>query len=220
MTRERNVPILYLMAHLRFRLCAASAFAAVLSTACFAQEPATGGALGYKDSFQINYTNAFLPSLPLVYASNPGFHEPGFVPVGFPPSADMCVNVYTYRPDATFINCCSCRVPANTLLIFTGNSLFPGVASSVASTGAVVKLVTTLSKGAPTPCDPTSNPIQVGLGTPGGYSSGLRAWGNHSLNLTEAKFEPAPLGPGEQLKLINACVANPSNRCNCPGSGS
>src|SRR5437763_12061020 len=138
----------------------------------FAQEAAMPPAIGYKDTFQINYPSSFIATLPLVYATNPGFHAAGLGVLGFtvPPEmpGDICVNIYTYRPDQTFINCCSCKLSSNGLLSLTGNNLFPGIGGSVSASGAVVKLLATVARAAPSVCDPTVTPL--GSGSPGGYA--------------------------------------------------
>src|SRR4051794_11557193 len=90
----------------------ASAAAILCCISAAAQEPAQAPALGYKDSYQIAYTDAnfFVNNhLPLVGVTNMGFHAAG----------DICVNVYSFRTDATFFTCCSCRLAANEHITLT-----------------------------------------------------------------------------------------------------
>jgi len=202
--------------HFALRIATAFAVTALCGVA-LAQDPATPPAIGFKDTFQTNYTNALLPSLPWVTLTNGGTNTvPSLVLFGEPPiaSADICVNIYTFKPDSTFINCCSCKVPSNGTLTLTGSLLYGAGANAIAATGSLVKLMTSVAKAPPAVCDPTVVP--AGTGVPGGFGSGLGATAFHSIGLsgTETQFLPQPLGSAEVNKIVNLCKASAA-RCSC-----
>jgi hypothetical protein len=175
-----------------------------------AQEAAQPPALGYKDSYQLDY----LDILGNINLTNGGAHANLQSP---PASSDICVHAYVFQPitgspdgplGATLASCCSCRVPANAV------KTIPLVLSGP----VVVKLVSTLPSRLATPCDPTVAPLP-GLGTPGGYAAGMRAWSVSqptvlSPQLSTSKFDKAPLGDAEQAKLSQLCSAS-TTKCTC-----
>jgi len=200
--------------HFFARFATALAVPALCGVA-LAQDLATAPAIGYKDTFQTNYTNSFVPSLGLVTITNGGsntltsltlFGEP---PIG---SADICASIYNFKPDGTFINCCSCKVPANGLITLTGNNLFSPSAGSVAASGALVKLMASVAPAAPGVCSATQVP--QGTTGPGGFAAGMGATAIHSLGFTETPFLQQPLGSNEVNKIVNLCRASAA-RCSC-----
>lgn len=209
-----------------------------LCSVAVAQVPATGNALGYTDSFQINFipNAAEAGGAPTVGTSfggilaitNAGFHaNPTFAVT----NSDVCVNIYTFSASAVLQSCCSCRVPANNFVAVDG-LLPPG---TPASANIIVKLVTTLPSrvppnSPPSTCDARVSPSSA-LGSPGGFATGIRAWGigvsNSGTTLDESfRFKPEPLGELELAKLNQQCAFS-ANQCTClapvpptsPGSG-
>src|SRR4051794_39649417 len=150
------------------RLLAALAII-VFSNVAFGQVVATAPALGYTDSYQVNYVSN-LPTGTFVNFTNAGVHG------GLTPAGDICVNVYTWDPDEQPRNCCSCRLTPNatkslTGADLTGNPLFPGAATP----SLVVKIVATL----PTTAGCNAAAVPTGNGVAGGFASGARAWATH-----------------------------------------
>lgn len=179
--------------------------------AVFAQELAQAPAIGYKDSYQLDY----LDIRGTVYFTNAGSHAFPSNPVT---SSDICVSAYVFRPitdspegplGTTLDTCCSCRVAPNTL----------GSIPMVLQGPVVVKLVATIPARPPSGrCDPTLVPNQ-GLGAPLGYAAGMRAWSVSqptvlSEQLSSSRFVKIPLGQGEQARLSQLCAAS-TNRCMC-----
>jgi hypothetical protein len=189
------------------RLLAALAIVAFSSVA-LAQEPATAPALGYVDSFQIDYTPS-LAAGTAVNLTNAGFHA-GTTATG----GDICVNVYTWQPDEQPRNCCTCRVSPNAVRSLNASDLLAsafGPPSPTFSNFSIKLIATRPPTGGA--CDAGAMP--TGNGTPGGFAAGMRAWATKvhttaptggTTFYTETKFSNAPLGMGELQKLVGACA--------------
>jgi hypothetical protein len=177
------------------------------SSLVLAQEPATAPALGYTDSYQIDYA----PSLATgtsVNLTNAGVYDNGSGGGG-----DICVNVYTWQPDEQPRNCCSCRVSPNAVWHLTGADLLNSAFGppSPTFTNISIKLVATRPP-AGGDCTNSAGTMPSGNGVAGGFASGMRAWSTkvHSAGsttfYTETKFSDAPLSFGEETKLVNTCA--------------
>lgn len=175
----------------------------------FGQQPAQPPAVGYKDSFQVDY----LDVTGYIYATNAGSHSVPSSPVR---SGDICVNAYVFSPitdspdgplGAKLTSCCSCRVAPNTV----------GTITPTLSGPVVVKLVATLPV-AGTGCDATVIP-SGNLGAPAGYASGMQAWSVSqptvlSTQLSTSKFTRLPLSRTEQANIAQLCAASTAS-CTC-----
>jgi hypothetical protein len=180
----------------------------VFSSVAFAQVTATAPALGYEDSYQVNYVSN-LPTGTFVNFTNAGVHG------GLSPAGDICINVYTYDPDEQPRNCCSCRLTPNATKSLTGadlvgNPLFPGTPTP----SLVIKIVATLPTGAATATAPNTGCNAANVpganGAAGGFASGARAWATHWHVSpfpfgTETEFSRAPLSGNELSKLTSVC---------------
>jgi hypothetical protein len=177
------------------RLIVAVGFVA-FSGMLFGQTAATPPALGYKDSYQLDY----LDIVGTIHFTNAGLHPN---PQSPPNNSDICVNAYVYQPvtdgpdgplGASLASCCSCRVAAGTVRTIT-----PVIAGPV-----VVKLVATLpSRAAGAPCDASVLP-NLALGLAGGYASGMQAWSVSqptvlSPQVYTSKFDKAPSAATNRL---------------------
>jgi len=166
-----------------------SAFAVfLLPGALFAQAPA--------DAFQIRYASNLNLGDSVVNITNAGSID------GYDPAGNICVNVYTFRPDEEPINCCTCPVTPNGLRSFSVNAdlninpVFPQTQNSL-----VIKLLATVPVGG-----------ACNAAAPGALAPGMRAWGTtlHTLpgggvGVTETAFAMATLSGGELAKLTQIC---------------
>src|SRR5439155_17883357 len=145
------------------------------SGVCFAQDPATQPAIGYKDSYQGNFINNIQqapPQTPLVNLINMGLYAQ--LPNQFQPNqanGDICVNVYAFSQAGTLQTCCSCRVPPNGAVGLTPASLGTTV---VQNNYSVLKVMSTLPLTNTSTCDATVQPSSPGAA--GGLASGMVAW--------------------------------------------
>uniref|UniRef100_Q01V44 Uncharacterized protein n=1 Tax=Solibacter usitatus (strain Ellin6076) TaxID=234267 RepID=Q01V44_SOLUE len=180
------------------------------SAIAFGQTAAQPPALGYKDSYQLDYMDI----RGTINFTNTGLHPNLQSP---PNSSDICVNAYVFQPvtdspdgplGAAMASCCSCRVAASTVRTIT-----PQLSGPV-----VVKLVATMPSRSGPACDATVLPT-LDLGLAAGYAAGLRAWSVSqptvlSEQVSTSKFDKVPLGSNEQAKLTQLCAATAS-KCTC-----
>jgi hypothetical protein len=124
---------------------------------------------------------------------------------GATPAGDICVNVYTFRPNEEPINCCSCRITPDGLASFSvlndlaTNSLI----NEAVGNAVVIKLWATVPTG--------GGAAGCNAAAPGAAAPGLRAWGT-SLHPapgytaeTETGFAMATPSAGELSKLTAIC---------------
>ena len=175
----------------------------------FGQQAAQSPAIGYEDTYQLDYMDV----QGSINFTNAGFHASPTFPAR---SSDICVNAYIFNPitnvpdgplGAVLSSCCSCRVTPD-----SAGSITPTISGPV-----VVKLVATLPTPSGPPCDATVLPKNT-LASPGGYASGMRAWTISqptvlSDQLSTSKFINVALGNTEQTKLTQLCAAAP--KCSC-----
>ena len=126
----------------------------------------------------------------------------------------ICVNVYAFSPDEQMISCCSCPVTPNGLVSLSAqNDLISNTLTPAVPTAIVVKLLATA---------PVGGSCAGSASSPGGFSSGLLAWGTtlHASTVagayavTETPFLPASLSPGEFNRITQLCTF-----INATGSG-
>src|SRR5262249_18476991 len=111
----------------------------------FAQEPATAPAIGYEDTYQLNY----LPSMAagtFVNISNAGFH---IEPPATPGTGYICADIYSFNPNEEPRNCCTCPVTANAVRHLLGTDFAPSAFAPPAPvfTNFTVKIVFTRPAG-------------------------------------------------------------------------
>ena len=200
--------------------------ALVLVSVASAQEPAVFPALGYEDTFQINYTANLNLADSVINLKNAGYHKQTLGGHGF-----LCANVYVFDPAEELISCCSCPLSANSLKSLSvrddliSNTLTPGVPTSVD-----VKIVWTTPPGGTEKqdCDASMSPVidpligggtlalavpEVGAVKANAYASGGRAWMTHIhvgpnpglLSMTETRFANVPLSRNEEALLQTFC---------------
>jgi len=197
-----------------------SALFMLFNVVASAQEPATAPALGYEDTFQINFIANLDKADSFVDLTQAGFHTTTNFGHGY-----MCDNIYVFSPDEQLISCCTCPKSANALWSLSArndlisNTLTPGVPTSI-----VVKIIETTPPGGPEAretCNaavlPTANVLGgTGAGYVGGaFATGGRAWATnyHVTSVaggtfaygTQTRFEAVPLGTFELEKIRLLC---------------
>jgi hypothetical protein len=184
-----------------------------------AQTPATPPALGFTDSYQMNY----LPSMAagtFVNISNAGFHiePPAGTTTGY-----ICADIYTVQPDEQPRNCCTCPVSANAVRSLLGTDFAPSAfaAPSPAFSNFTVKIVFTRPvAGLPGNCN--AGVAAAGLAPVGAvpatkmFASGGRAWATKvhttaptggTTFFTETRFSEVPLSVTEYAtRLVGTCA--------------
>lgn len=188
-----------------------------------AQERATGPAVGYEDSYQINVVGRLDLADSVVNITNPGFHvPPSLFPGGLPTSGGyICANVYVFDPSERMQECCSCPVSRNGVKsLSVKTDLTNNTLTSVPPTSVTIKLVATIPPGgvdSPSTCDASKLPAgTVALGANGGFASGMRAWATHVHSVatsaggplqfaTETEFSQVPLSDPERVVLGTTC---------------
>jgi hypothetical protein len=212
------------------RFLALSAFVFVIFRVVSAQEPAVAPALGYEDTFQINYTANLNLADSVINLKNAGYHKQTLFGHGY-----LCANVYAFDAAEELISCCSCPLTANSLRSLSvrndilSNTLTPAIPTSID-----VKIVwTTPLKDTEHPdCNASVSPAgpppstgclalavpQAGAVKPNCYASGGRAWMTHihagpnpapaNLSMTEDRFTNVPLSQNEEgiLQLLCAFI--------------
>ena len=188
---------------------AAVAAAFALTTVAFTQEAAADPAQGYEDSYQLNYLVNLQLAGTVVNIINTGFH-------GFSPKGNICVNIFVFDPATQLKRCCSCGLDPNGLMSVTGTDLIGGVTPVPSS--ITIKLLATLPPRGQICAIPTIAPN--GLGSPGGYATGIRAWatrlrvtGSGTTFGTETAFSKVPLSVEDLSRLTNFCASLPTCRC-------
>jgi hypothetical protein len=194
---------------------------------------ATIDVAGPDDAFQVQYiphVNIGNGAIDLTNAGSLG--ADAFGPLSGT-TGRICVNVYTFSPDEQEISCCSCLVTPNALDHLTAADLVSNTLTGVKPDSIVVKLLATVpGVDASTPgtqAGPFTNSV-CNAASPFNFTNlapGMRAWATklHALptspvtyGITEGRFKPAILSPGELAKLTNLCqfiVGNGSGAGQC-----
>lgn len=186
------------------RLVLTVAVVLVMSSVAFAQATAVPPALGYAESFQINYVSNMQAGGTYVNLVNAGSHGGG-------PEGTICVNVYTYDPDEQPRNCCTCPVTPNAVRSLSAADLSIPLFPGPPPTSVTVKLLATrppTGAGCNASVAPTGAP-----GSPGSYAAGMRAWATHvhlgpvpgGTYITENDFSHVPLSTSELDKVTAVC---------------
>ena len=159
----------------------------LLPGALFAQVPA--------ESFQVRYASNLNLGDSVVNIVNTGALD------GNDPAGDVCVNIYTFRPDEQPINCCTCLTTPDGLNSISVNGslnvnpIFPETQNSL-----VIKLYATVPVGGA--CNAVA---------PGAPAPGIRAWGTtlHAAPgytaVTETAFAMSAPAASEISKLTSIC---------------
>jgi hypothetical protein len=178
-----------------------------------AQEPAVAPALGYVDSFQLNYIKN--PSnASYVYLSNGGFH-------GYKDEGTICANIYTVSPTQDLLQCCSCPITGDSLTCLTGVQL------AGLNRAADIKVLFSLPKSPnitinlpPSICRADAPISRAELLSE--FATGGRAWATHVhlntenppgqfiIGITETEFSKTPLGSSELQGLSSDCAKMPN----------
>jgi len=179
------------------------AVSAALSTGAFAQESAK--TFGY-------YTNANTGAPD----SRMSIANPGSVNA-FSPAGDLCANIYVFTSDQQMVECCSCKLTPDGLIIFslntdlTNNSLarvvphsgaIKIVSSAVPTSGMCESVV---SNGIVTITVPVASTAYTPSGLLGSWITHANDNGIGGYSVSETNFFPAALGANELHKLQNIC---------------
>jgi hypothetical protein len=148
------------------------------------------------DAYQVRYASNLNIGDSVVNIVNTGALD------GYDPAGNICVNIYTFRPDEQPINCCTCYTTPDGLKSISvngslnTNSIFPQTQNSL-----VIKLYATV---------PAANGT-CNAAAPGAPAPGIRAWGTtlHAAPgytaVTETAFAIVTPAASEITKLTSIC---------------
>jgi len=133
----------------------------------------------------------------------------------------ICVNVYAFTPDEQEMACCSCLITPNALVHLSARTdLLPNTLNLSTPNSIVVKLLATIPLSSTGTGGTNTGPFTgstCNAASPfdtTNLAPGLRAWATtlHALptspvtyGVTESRFQPAVLSPGELNKLTTLC---------------